>query len=157
MRNKVLYVASIAFAAAVMLTTPHATYASEAHSNKVKTAISTSISGLIGENNSPNPTLYSTKSYLVGQRYRTVASNKNGINGDVYIAVSQQGYNGWLYQMNIIMTDKYGKVIHRYDNATGVAADGHWWAGSDITNVQLQIAPRNWFVEKNSFWVRCTF
>ena len=157
MRNKVLYVASIAFAAAVMLTTPHATYASEAHSNEVQTAIATSIPGLIGENNSPNPTLYATTPYRVGLRYISVARNQNGINGEVYISVSQEGYNGWLYQMNIIMTNKYGNVIHRYDNATGVAADGHWWAGPEVTNVQLQIAPKNWFVDEKSFWVNCTF
>ena len=99
----------------------------------------------------------STEWYVVGNNYTTVAYNPSGINSEVYIAIAQEGYNGWEYQMNIIMTDLSGDVVWRADNVTGVAADGHWWAGANVAKVQLQIAPRNWFVPERHFTVKVTY
>ena len=110
----------------------------------------------IGNTKIQQMTPYASKEYYVSNHYVTVANNDCGINSDVVITVTQEGYNGWLYQMNIIMTDKYGNVLQRFDNATGIAADGHWWARSRVARVQLQIAPRNWFIEPRGFWVRCS-
>ncbi len=94
--------------------------------------------------------------YKVGIGYVTVASNDHGIGSDVVISIDQQGYSGWDYQMNIIMTDIHGNVVWRADNVTGVAADGHWWAGYNVAKVQLQIAPRRWGIPVKSFRVRCS-
>lgn len=95
--------------------------------------------------------------YMVGNRYTTVAYNQNGIGGDVVISVDHYGYNGWEYQMNIIMVDVDGRVVWRADNVTGVAADGHWWAGPNVASVQLQIAPRHVFVPARYFRIRCSY
>lgn len=94
--------------------------------------------------------------HIVGNEYVTVASNDHGIGSDVVISIDQQGYNGWEYQMNIIMTDIRGNVVWRADNVTGVAADGHWWAGYNVAKVQLQIAPRRWGIPERKFRVRCS-
>ena len=101
--------------------------------------------------------LLSTDSYAVGNSYTTVAYNRYGIGRDIAISIDQEGYNGWEYQMNIIMIDTAGRVVWRADNVTGVAADGHWWAGPNVARVQLQIAPRYWFVPSRYFRVKCIF
>ena len=101
--------------------------------------------------------MFGARWYTVGNTYTTVAYRRHGIGSDVVISVDQNGYNGWEYQMNIIMIDVNGRVVWRADNVTGVAADGHWWAGPNVARVQLQIAPRHVFVPARYFRIRCSY
>lgn len=152
MKKYLSYITSVFLTVVISLLLPHIVLASvhQSATNQSNTP------GLKFNTKIQQMTPCASKEYYVSNHYVTVANNDCGINSDVVITVTQEGYNGWLYQMNIIMTDKYGNVLQRFDNATGVAADGHWWAGSRVARVQLQIAPRNWFIEPRGFWVRCS-
>lgn len=95
--------------------------------------------------------------FIVGDDYVQIAYALTGINSEIYVAIVEDGYNGWAYQMNIRMLDSNGNIVWSADNATGVAADGHWWAGSNVTKVILQIAPRTWFSPARHFRVGVTY
>lgn len=98
-----------------------------------------------------------TYRYLVGADWVTVAYNANGINGDVYLAIDQEGYDGWQYQINMIMTGKNGQVVWSADNITGIYTSGTWHAGSDVARVQIQIKPRSILTPQRSFYVKSIY
>ena len=98
-----------------------------------------------------------TQRILVGPNWTTVAYNANGINGDVYLAIDQEGYNGWEYQINMIMIGNNSQVVWNADNITGVGTSGTWHAGSNVVRVQIQIMPRSILTPQKSFYVKSIY
>lgn len=85
----------------------------------------------------------------VGNDYTTIASNPNGINGNLYIWVTHTlstpnslGYNGWNRGMDILMFDKTGNVVWRGDDVFGVSSSGKLWCGDNVTRVDMRIGAK---------------
>lgn len=101
----------------------------------------------------------STSYPMVGNSYKTIATNSNGINGDLHISVTGKvDFDGASYQLNVLMFDKSGNVVWRGDNVAGWPGTScTLWCGSNVTRVDLQIAPRFAWVQPNTFEVKVTY
>lgn len=91
----------------------------------------------------------STDYIWVGNSYRQIAYNPNGINGNLHIWVThtlstpnQLGYNGWNRGMDVLMYDRNGNVVWRGDNVFGVSSSGKLWCGADVVRVDMRIAAK---------------
>ena len=96
---------------------------------------------------------------IVGKSYKTIATNPNGINGDLHISVTGKvDFDGASYQLNVLMYNRDGNVVHRGDNVAGWPGTScTLWCGSNVTRVELQIAPRYFWVQPNTFEVKVTY
>lgn len=98
----------------------------------------------------------STEWFRLGgtSNFTLVASNTNGINGNLYIGV--QNFEPSRYRMDITMTGRDGLVFSE-DDCLGNSSSRTFWCGSDVTIVRIRIVPRNVLIPTKVFDVSVTY
>lgn len=87
-----------------------------------------------------------TTSRVIGPNWHTVATSDTPIE-TVYYEVTDDGYSGWVYQINIRCLSANGNTLKEFHNASGIFASNTLKFFQDhqlynVYQIQMQIKPR---------------